>query len=72
MSEAACRRKQRYSSELSARMGAQAAITGLRNAARLWVYRCRYCLRWHLTSNAEINAGSVPVSSRDLYDRTMA
>lgn len=66
-----CPRKTRYTTEIAARMGAQASITSPDPAAtkveRLWVYSCPVCKGWHLTRN-ESREGSPAVSKRELRE----
>jgi hypothetical protein len=45
-----CASKRRWSDEVSARAGAMSAIQFYQNTDRLWVYRCKECNGWHLTS----------------------
>lgn len=49
--EAACNRKVRYTTELAARMGAQAVLTNpcLRPPSVMYVYCCPICKGWHCT-----------------------
>jgi hypothetical protein len=44
-----CRAKRRYSDQFAARAGAAGEIDAGR-ASRLWIYHCRECQGWHLTS----------------------
>ncbi len=65
-----CRGKIAFSTEIAARMGAQAALTRGRAACQhpLYVYRCRECSRWHMTSQPP-RAGeptSAPVTANSL------
>jgi hypothetical protein len=67
----ACPRKVRYTSEIAARMGAQASITtrdpNAPRLERLWVYQCPVCSGWHLTRNAS-REGSPAVTKRELSE----
>jgi len=51
----ACGRKVRYRGEVEA---LRAALRAMRNGAPpLWVYPCRFCGGWHLTSHPEGTPG---------------
>lgn len=45
-----CRKKRRFSDENLARVHAMLSIQEEKNRRRLWVYHCRHCDGWHLTS----------------------
>lgn len=48
-----CKGKQRYVDEVSVRAAGVLSILERRNTDRLWCYRCRHCMGWHLTSGNE-------------------
>lgn len=67
-----CERKQRYTTELNARINAQAVINDTRpgrrhTPRRLWVYECPGCGCWHMSSNGGPFNRTAPVTSRELY-----
>jgi hypothetical protein len=45
-----CRVKRRFTDEAAARAHAMLSIQEEKNRWRLWVYPCRHCGGWHLTS----------------------
>jgi len=56
-----CTSKKRFNSEFLARSGAARHVyrsTLDKRAKRLWVYSCKFCSGWHLTSRP---GGSQPV-----------
>lgn len=59
-----CRGKYSYTTEIAARMGAQAAITQHKGANVLYVYECPTCERWHMTGNPQKK--DQPVTAKDL------
>ncbi|MBX9860662.1 MAG: hypothetical protein K2Y20_13910 [Sphingomonas sp.] len=63
-----CGGKRSFDSEVSARMGAQAAISRRRSSdpSMLWVYRCPGCGRWHMTSRSGTHAPPAPVTATAL------
>lgn len=63
----ACERKWWYDSEVSARMGAQATLSNSAHA-RLYVYECPCCGRWHVTSSPD--GKSSAVTRRRLWEHT--
>lgn len=64
-----CERKQPYTSELNARINAQAVINDTRRSRdtprRLWVYRCPHCTAWHMTR--ALQRDSVPVTATEFF-----
>jgi hypothetical protein len=46
-----CKAKPRYVSEVEARANALLSLETRRDTDRIWVYRCRHCSGWHLTSS---------------------
>lgn len=55
-----CPSKQRYDTEIAARMGAQARISTFGRAAvrmRRWVYPCECCGGWHFSRSGIDNPG---------------
>jgi len=50
-----CKMKDRFTDEPQARAAALVAIENPRRpearVARLWVYRCKHCFGWHMTSS---------------------
>lgn len=65
--EAACLRKVRYTTELAARMGAQAALTNpaVNPPEVMFVYCCYICKGWHCTKNEQKD--SPAVTKRELF-----
>lgn len=45
-----CRKKRYYTDEIAARAGALLALSEWADTQRLWVYECKKCPGWHLTS----------------------
>lgn len=45
-----CGAKRCFADEIAARVGGMLSIEDRRNVTQLWVYRCKRCKRWHLTS----------------------
>ncbi|HEX5128241.1 MAG TPA: hypothetical protein VFV90_00775, partial [Usitatibacter sp.] len=52
--EAKCRAKQYFADEVLARAVAHERLQNGSDVRKLWVYRCKYCPGWHITSS---NAG---------------
>jgi hypothetical protein len=51
----ACKQKNRYSDEITARAAAMDSIQKYQNVEKLYVYNCPICSGWHLTrSNTDI------------------
>lgn len=54
-----CKMKDRFTDEPQARAGALIAIENPRRESekvdRLWVYRCKHCFGWHMTSSPHDN-----------------
>lgn len=46
-----CKGKRRMVTEVEARAVALGALTENTKTAKLWVYACRHCDGWHLTSH---------------------
>jgi hypothetical protein len=69
-----CARKQPYTTELNARINAQAVINDTRQwrntPKRMWVYQCSHCGAWHMTTAAGLNGNSRAVNRRELYEGT--
>lgn len=45
-----CRKKRYFDNELAARAGALLALSEWADVPRLWIYKCKQCPGWHLTS----------------------
>ena len=58
-SKLTCSKKKRYSDELTARAGCMTVLQQDPNNSppKLWVYKCKECKGWHLTSNTQSWAG---------------
>ncbi|HEV7287695.1 hypothetical protein [Sphingomonas sp.] len=57
-SRRACASKRVYSTEIAARMGAQAALsTQSRALPILFVYPCPACMKWHVTRDGSTGLG---------------
>ena len=58
-----CERKQPYTSELNARINAQAVINDTRRSRdtprRMWVYTCPNCGAWHMTCSPQRDSAAV-------------
>jgi hypothetical protein len=58
-----CERKVPYSSELNARINAQAVINDTRRSRetprRMWVYTCPHCRAWHMTTSPQRDSAAV-------------
>lgn len=60
-----CEKKVPYSSELNARINAQAVINSTqpgrknRTPRRMWVYRCPHCSGWHMTQSRQHDSAAV-------------
>lgn len=62
--QAVCASKRRYDSEKDAKHGAMACL-GTR-LQKLWVYPCKACGGWHLTSHPQNRRYRVRLSDADL------
>ena len=64
-----CDCKSRHASEHLARIAARNAIweKAAEGLTRLWVYACRYCRGWHLTSHRRACNGAA-VTSTELWE----
>ena len=55
VTDRACKQKSRFTDEPQARAAALHAIENPRDPRkpidRLWVYRCKHCFGWHMTSS---------------------
>jgi hypothetical protein len=48
-----CKAKPRYTDELQARAAATVRLDEKPQLVRLWIYRCKHCFGWHLTSKSQ-------------------
>lgn len=67
-----CERKVPYTSELNARINAQAVINDTRRSRqtprRMWVYVCPHCEAWHMTTSTQ--RGEPGVTATQLVEGT--
>lgn len=45
-----CEKKRRFSDEFSARAGVMGHLSNRADVPALWIYKCGFCLGWHMSS----------------------
>lgn len=63
-----CKAKKRHATEFNARAAAMSHLQKTPEVTRLWVYQCRVCHGWHLTSSR--TRGCLPVTADDPLKET--